>query len=46
MEIKKFHYKKKRLHRMLLQLQKYNLKVVYKQRKDLYIADTLGRTYL
>ena len=37
---------RKRLHRMLLQLQKYDLKVVYKPGKELYIADILSREYL
>ena len=36
----------KRLQRMLLQLQKYDLEVVYKPGKELYIADTLSRAYL
>jgi hypothetical protein len=36
----------KRLQRMMMQLQKYNLKVVYKRGSELYIADTLSRAYL
>ena len=36
----------KRLQRMLLQLQKYNLTLVYKLGKELFIADTLSRAYL
>jgi hypothetical protein len=36
----------KRLQRMMMQLQKYNLKVVCKRGSDLYIADTLSRAYL
>ena len=36
----------KRLQRMVMQLQKYNLKVVYKRGTELYIADTLSRSYL
>ena len=36
----------KRLPRMLLQLQKYNLKIVYKPGKELFIADTLSRAFL
>ena len=36
----------KRLQRMMMQLQKYNLKVAYKRGSELYIADTLGRAYL
>ena len=35
-----------RLQRMLLQLQRYHLKVVYKPGKELLIADTLSRAYL
>ena len=37
----------RRLQRMLLQLQKYNLKLVYKPGKELlFIADTLSRAFL
>ncbi len=36
----------KRLQRMMMQLQKYNLKVVYKRGTEMYIADTLSRAYL
>ena len=36
----------KRLQRMLLQLQKFNLVVRYKKGKQMYIADTLSRAYL
>ena len=36
----------KRLQRMLLQLQRYNIKLMYKAGKELYIADTLSRAYL
>ena len=35
-----------RLQNMLLKLQKYNLKVVYKKGKEMYIADALSRAYL
>ena len=35
----------KRLQRMLLQLQKYDLNVLYKPGKELLIADTLSRDY-
>ena len=35
----------KRLQRMLLKLQKYNLKVSYKRGKEMYIADLLSRTF-
>ena len=34
-----------RLQNMLLKLQKYNLKVVYKKGKEMYIADALSRAY-
>ena len=33
------------LQRMLLQLQRYNLKFVYKKGTELYLADTLSRAY-
>ena len=36
----------KRLQRMLLHLQQYNLTVKYKKGKDLHLADTLSRAYL
>ena len=36
----------KRLQRMLLRLQKFDLEVVYKKGTELYIADTLSRAYL
>ena len=36
----------KRLQRMMMQLQKYNLRVVYKRGSEMYIADTLSRAYL
>ena len=35
----------KRLQRMLLKLQRYNLKVSYKRGKEMYIADLLSRTF-
>lgn len=35
-----------RLQRMLMQLQRYDLSVVYKKGSELYIADTLSRAYL
>ena len=31
---------------MMMQLQKYNLRVVYKRGSEMYIADTLSRAYL
>ena len=36
----------KRLQRIMMQLQKYNLRVVYKRGSEMYIADTLSRAYL
>ena len=36
----------KRLQMMLLHLQKYNLKIVYKPGKELFIADTLSRAFV
>ena len=36
----------KRLQRMLLRLQKYEINVVYKRDKQMYLADTLSRTYI
>ena len=36
----------KRPQRMMMQLQKYNLRVVYKQGSEMYIVDTLSRAYL
>ena len=36
----------KRLQRMLLHLQKYNLQVKYKKGKEMLLADTLSRAYL
>ena len=35
-----------RLQRMLLQLQHYDLNIIYKKGKDLVIADTLSRAYI
>ena len=35
-----------RLQRMLLKLQKFNLKVTYKNGKSMYLADTLSQAYL
>ena len=35
-----------RLQKMMLQLQRYNINIVYKRGKELYIADTLSRAYL
>ena len=36
----------KRLQRMMLRLQKYDLEVVYKKGEQMYMADTLSRAYL
>ena len=36
----------KRLQRMLLQLQRYSLNIVYKPGKELFLADTLSRAFL
>ena len=35
-----------RLQRMLLRLQRYNLRVVYHRGKEMFLADTLSRAYL
>ena len=42
---KPLHLAPARLQRMLLQLQKYNVKFVYKKGKELYVADILSRAY-
>ena len=34
------------LQRMLLRLQKYDINIVYKQGKHMYLADTLSRAYM
>ena len=36
----------KRLKRMLLRLQRYDILIQYKQGKEMYLADTLSRAYL
>ena len=36
----------KRLQRMMLQLEKYNLTVVYKKGSEMYLADTLSRAFI
>ena len=36
----------KRLQRMMLRLQKYDLNIIYKKGSSMYIADTLSRAYL
>lgn len=43
---KPLHQAPMRLQRMLLRLQRYNLKVMYKPGMELYIADALSRAYL
>lgn len=43
---KTLHQAPMRLHRMLLRLQRYTLKVTYKPGKELHIADALSRAYL
>ena len=43
---KPLHAAPKRLQRMLLQLQKYDIRLQYTPGKEMYIADTLSRTYL
>ena len=35
-----------RLQKMMFSLQRYNIMLVYKQGKEMYIADTLSRAYL
>lgn len=41
---KPFHTVPARLQHMMLRLQKFNLTLVYKKDKDLYVTDTLSRT--
>ena len=43
---KPLHSAPARLQHMLLQLQKYDLKFVYKKGTELYVADTLSRSYI
>jgi hypothetical protein len=43
---KPLHAAPKRLQRMLLQLQKYDIRLQYTPGKEIYIADTLSRAYL
>lgn len=42
---KSLHSAPKRLQRMLLRLQKYDLQVSYKKGTEMYLADTLSRAY-
>ena len=44
--LKPLHSAPKRLQRMLMQTQKYNLRVNYKKGKEMFLADTLSRAYL
>ena len=44
--LKPLHLAPKRLQRMLLKTQKYNLKINYKKGKEMFLADTLSRAYL
>ncbi|CAC5389163.1 unnamed protein product [Mytilus coruscus] len=43
---KPLHAAPKRLQRMLLRLQKYDIILQYRPRKEMYLADTLSRAYL
>ena len=43
---KPLHAAPQRLQRMLLRLQKYNLKLQYKKGKEMFLADTLSRAFL
>lgn len=43
---KSFNSARSRLQRMLLRLQKFNLKVTCKNGKSVYLADTLSQAYL
>ena len=43
---KPLHSAPARLQRMLLQLHKYDLKFLYKKGTELYVADTLSRSYI
>ena len=44
--IKPLFHAPKRLQRMFLRLQRYDIELSYKQGKHMYIADTLSRAYL
>ena len=44
--IKPLHAAPKRLPRMLVKTQKYNLRIHYKKGEDMFLADTLSRAYL
>ena len=43
--LKPIHNSPKRLQRMLLQLQRYDLNVTYKRESEMYLADALSRAY-
>ncbi|KAJ8365224.1 hypothetical protein SKAU_G00140550 [Synaphobranchus kaupii] len=43
---KPLHTASARLQRMMLRLQRYNLNVIYKRGKELYVADALSRAHL
>ncbi len=43
---KPLHTASVRIQRMMLRLQRYNLNVVYKRGKELYVADALSRAHL
>ena len=44
--LKPLYLAPKRLQRMLMRLQTYDVKVSYHQGKEVYLADTLSRAYL
>ena len=44
--LKPLHSAPKRLQRMLMKTQKYNLRINYKKGKEMFLADTLSRAYL
>ena len=43
---KPIHTEPKRLQRMLLRLQKFDIKIQYKKGAEMYLADTLSRAYI
>ena len=43
---KNMMYIPKRLQRMVLRLQRYDLQIAYKKGSEMYVADTLSRVYL
>ncbi|KAI8480674.1 hypothetical protein Bbelb_415670 [Branchiostoma belcheri] len=44
--LKPLHAAPKRLQRMLMRLQQYDVKITYKPGKEMFLADTLSRAYL